>query len=196
MKKLLVLALALVMLLALCACGGGAKEEASAPEQGAAPAQEAAPAQAAAPAEAAAPAGDASGEMGASEESKGPVEKFDIVVNAPVIGEGAAEIFAVGGEYGKVDIDFTWTGPNGETITHASGTFGEGDYTVSLTFKAADGYELADPVSVKLVGGMGMDTDYQQIASSGVDGNGTPVYEMKDAATIAAGDGSSGEPSA
>ena len=185
MKKYLALILALTMLLALCACGGSKAEEP-------APAAAEAPAAEAAPADGGAAAGDASGEP--TEEPSGPIELFDMVINTPVIGEGAAAVFAVGGEYDKIVVDFVWTGPNGETITMDEGTFGEGDYTISVTFKAAEGYELTDPVSVKLVGGAAV--DYQPVTSSGVDANGVPVYEMNNVVTLTAGDAqASGEAS-
>ena len=213
MKKFLALALALMMILALAACGDTAAEapaEAAAPVEDAAPAEapaeapagDAAPANDSAPGDASGEMGDASGEMGdasnemgdASAEDNGPVEQFDMVVNAPVIGAGATEVFAVGGDANKVDVDFYWTASNGDKVTLDSGTFQEGDYTLSVTFKAADGYELVDPVNVKLVGAVG--TEYQPVSSSGVDG-GVPVFEMIDVVTIAAGEGSSsGEPSA
>lgn len=179
MKKYLALILALAMILTLCACGGGAKEEEpalAAEESGAA--------------EAAETAGEASGEP--SGEPDGPIEKFDMVINTPVIGERASEVFAVGGEYDKIVVDFSWIGPDGETITMDQGTFGEGNYTISVTFKAAGGYELTDPVSVKLVGGAAV--DYQPVAASGTDESGVPIYAMDSVVTLTACE-SSGEPS-
>ena len=216
MKKLLALALALVMVLALCACGGGSAAEAPAEE--AAPAEDAAPLEEAAPVDEA--GGDASGEMGdgasgemggdasgemadasgemedasgASEEDNGPVDAFDLIVNTPVIGEGASAVSAVGGDAQKVDVEFSWTGANGDVVTLDSGTFQEGDYTLSVTFKAADGYEMADPVNVKFVGGAG--TEYAPVSSTGVDDNGAPVFEMTDCLTLTAGE-ATGEPAA
>lgn len=191
MKKTLALALAIMMVLALCACGGSAPAEApaEAPAAPAAPAEAAAPAapaaEPAAPAEA---AGDASGE--ASDDS-GPVGQFDLIVNVPVIGAGAAEIAPVGGDAGKVVVDPVWAGSNGDTVTPASGVFQEGvEYTLSLTFQAAAGYELANPVNVKLVGGVS--TEYQSVAAGA---NG--IYELPNVATVMAGTGdASGEPSA
>ena len=215
MKKILALALALIMVLAFAACGGGAAEapaeepavEEEAPvvesvtgdasgemasgEMGEA-SGELASDEAAAPAEA-----DASSEASeageASAEDNGPVDSFDLIVNAPVIGEGAAAIDAVGGDAGKVVVEATWVGSNGDTVTAGNGVFQAGDYTLSLTFKAADGVEMNDPVNVKFVGGAS--TEYVEVASSGVDENGAPVYEMIDAVTLTAGE-ATGEPAA
>ena len=204
MKKILALALALIMVLAFAACG--AKTEAPAEEPVAVeetPVVETTTGDASgemgeASGEAEAPAEDeASGEMGASEENNGPIEKFDIAVNALVIGEGASAISAVGGESAKVVVDFTWTGSDGSTVTLDEGEFKEGEeYTLSLTFKAAEGSELTDPVSVKFVGAVG--TEYEEVASTDADENGAPIFEMVDVLTLAAGESqaSSEEPAA
>ena len=203
MKKILALALALIMVLALCACG--AKTDAPAEEP--APVEEEAPAVEEVTGDASGEMAsgemaDASGEMAsdasaageASEEDNGPVDLFDLIVNNPVIGEGYAEIAPVGGDAGKVVVEGTWVGSNGDTVNADGGVFQEGDYTLSLTFKAADGVEMTDPVSVKFVGGAS--TEYVEVASSGADENGAPVYEMKDAVTLTAGEAAaSGEAS-
>ena len=202
MKKILALALALVMVLALCACGGGTAAEAPADE----PVEEAPVVDTT--------TGDASGEMASGEmgeasgeaaapaeageasmEDDGPVDAFDLIVNAPVIGEGAAAIDAVGGDAGKVVVEPVWVGANGDTVTLEEGTFQEGEYTLSLTFWAADGYEMTDPVNVKFVGATGTDSDYQAVASAYADDNGAPVFEMADVMTLAAGE-PTGEPAA
>ena len=192
MKKILALALALIMVLAFAACGAKAEDPAEEPVEEA-PVVEA-------------DTGDASGEMGeasgeaaapaeageASMEDDGPIDAFDLIVNAPVIGESAAEINAVGGDAGKVVVEPTWVGANGDEVFLDQGTFQEGEYTLSLAFWAADGYELTDPVNVKFVGATGTDSDYQAVSA---EYDGATSYYMTNVMTLTAVE-PTGEPEA
>ena len=125
--------------------------------------------------------------------SSGPIKTVDMYTFTPVVGRRAEAIQATGTLRAKTVFDFYWTGPDGEKITLDEGVFQPGVYTLSVTIKAAEGYELTDPVNLRLVGQVQLG-DFISVSSTGVDEAGTPIYELKDFITLAAADRSaSGE---
>ena len=125
--------------------------------------------------------------------SSGPIKTVDMYTFTPIVGRGAEAIQATGTLRAKTVFDFYWTGPDGEKITLDEGVFQSGVYTLSVTFKAAEGYELTDPVNLWLKGKVQVG-DSISVSSTGVDEAGTPIYELKDFITLAAAERSaSGE---